>query len=84
MKSLTKDNKDEEQGGHSRCDVKHNSDVMSQHVDVVHVRHQNGRHEETNGDTQLQDNKHLFTCKFAFSPLFPYITALLVTYINTL
>lgn len=31
---------------------------MSQHVDVVHIRHQDRRHEETDGDTQLQDNKH--------------------------
>lgn len=55
--NLTKNNKDEEWGSHSCCDVKHNADVMSQLVHVVHIRYKDRRHKEPNGNTQLQDKK---------------------------
>lgn len=54
MTDLTKDNKDEEECRHSCCDVEHNADVVSQLIHVVHIRHQDRRHEEPNGDTQLR------------------------------
>lgn len=55
--SLTKDNQDEEHGGHGRRDVEHDADVMSQLIHVVHVRHQDGRHQETDGNAQLWDTR---------------------------
>lgn len=54
--SLTKDNQDEEQGGHARRDEEHVSDVVRQLLLVVHVGHQYGRHQEPDGDAQLQEN----------------------------
>lgn len=53
---LTNDNEDEEQGGHACRDVKHRSDVVSQLVHVFHIGHQDGRHQEPDGDTQLEEN----------------------------
>lgn len=53
---LTNDNEDEEQGGHACRDVKHCSDVVSQLVHVFHIGHQHGRHQEPDGDTQLEEN----------------------------
>lgn len=55
------DHKDEEERGHSCCDVEHNADVVSQLVHVFHIRHQHGRHQESNGNTQLENkNTHNF------------------------
>lgn len=50
---LTKDDKDEEQGRYPRGDVEHDADVVSQLVQVVHVRYQNGWNQEPQGNTQL-------------------------------
>lgn len=52
---LTNDDEDEEQGGHACRDVKHGSDVVSQLVHVIHIGHQDGRHQEPDGDTQLEE-----------------------------
>lgn len=50
---LTNDHEDEEDGGRSRTDVEHDSDVVRQLVQIVHVRHEDGREQEPNGDTHL-------------------------------
>lgn len=53
---LTNDYEDEEQGGNACRDVKHGSDVVSQLVHVIHIGHQDGRHQEPDGDAQLEEN----------------------------
>lgn len=55
---LTDDHEDEEEGSHSGCDVEHDADVMRQLLHVVHVGHQDGRHKEPDGNTQLRNNQH--------------------------
>lgn len=50
---LTDDHKDKEDGGHSRADVEHGSDVVRQLVHIVHVRHKHGWDQEPNGNTHL-------------------------------
>lgn len=52
--SLTKNHKDEEQGGHPRRDVEHDADVMRELLHVVHVGHQDGGDEEPDGDAELE------------------------------
>lgn len=53
--SLTNDHEDEEGSGHSSTDVQHDSDVLRQLVDVLHVGHQHWRDQKAKGDTQLWD-----------------------------
>lgn len=49
--NLTKDDDDEKKRRHSCRYVEHNADVMSQLIQVVHIRNQNRRHEEPDGNT---------------------------------
>lgn len=53
--SLTNDHEDEEGSGHSSADVQHDSDVLRQLVDVLHVGHQHWWDQKAKGDTQLWD-----------------------------
>lgn len=55
--TLTKNHKDEEQGGHPRRDVEHDADVMRELVHVVHVGYQDGGDEEPNSDAELEGNE---------------------------
>lgn len=55
--NLTKDNQDEEQGGHASRDEEHISDVVSQLLLVVYVGHQYGGYQESDGNAQLQENR---------------------------
>lgn len=50
---LTDDHKDEHEGGHSGTDVEHESDVVRQLIDIVHIRHKNGWNQEPNSNTHL-------------------------------
>lgn len=50
---LTNDDKDEYEGGDASADVEHDPDVVSQLIDIVHIRHKDGRNEEPNGNTHL-------------------------------
>lgn len=50
---LTDDDEDEYEGGHSSTDVEHESDVVRQLIDIVHIRHKDGWDEEPNGNTHL-------------------------------
>lgn len=56
---LTKDDEDEEDCRHSCCNVEHDADVASQLIHVGYIRHQNGRYEKPDGNTQLYGNKHI-------------------------
>lgn len=58
--SLTQDDEDEEEGGHAGGDVEHDADVVGQHVHVVHIGHQDGGHQEPDGDTELRRARHHF------------------------
>ena len=50
---LTYDNKDKESGGHSCCNVEHNTNVVSQLINVFHIGHQDRWYQEPNGNAQL-------------------------------
>lgn len=54
---LTKHDQDEEKRGHARRDVEHHPDVMSQLIQVVYIRNQDGGEEEPNGTAQLNDTE---------------------------
>lgn len=55
--TLTENHKNEEEGGHPRRDVEHDTDVMGELVHVVHVGHQDGGDEEPDGDAELDGNE---------------------------
>lgn len=51
---LTDDHQDKDEGGHSRADVEHDSDVVCQLSHIVHIRHEDGWDQEPNGNAQLE------------------------------
>lgn len=59
---LTDDHEDEDEGGHSRTDVEHDSDVGRQLLHIIHIGHEDGWEQEAHGDSQLsvRGTKHLF------------------------
>lgn len=52
--SLTHNHEDKHDGGDPRCDVEHDSDVVPQLVQIIHVMHKDGWNQEPDGDAQLQ------------------------------
>lgn len=50
---LTNDHEDKDEGGNSCADVEHDSDVVRQLIDIVHIRHKDGWEQEPNGNTHL-------------------------------
>lgn len=55
--SLTHNHEDKQGGGDPRSDVEHDTDVVPQLVQIIHVRHKHGWNQEPDGDAQLQQTR---------------------------
>lgn len=53
----TDDHKYKDEGGHTRTDVEHESDVICQLVYILYIRNKHGWDQKPNGNTQLQKKK---------------------------
>lgn len=69
--SLTDDHEDEDDGGRSGADVEHESDVVRQLVDVVHVGHEDGWEQEADGDAHLRARGSFTTQTQLIEPFIP-------------
>jgi len=54
---LTEHNQQKDEGGHSGCEEEHDSDVLSQFTDVLHVWHEHRREQEANSNAKLMGKK---------------------------
>lgn len=52
--SLTHNHEDKQDGGDPRSDVEHDSDVVAQLIQIIHIRHKYGWKQEPDGNAQLK------------------------------
>lgn len=57
MTRPTHNHDDKQDGGDPRSDVEHDSDVVAQLIQIIHIRHKYGRNQEPDGNAQLKQTR---------------------------